>query len=166
MYSSATINPGRVTLSDACYFKPPCDSQIMISLQPPGFQETEVSASVEDDMAQQFDADDFTRCFELGGDVDIALGRFDTTAGVIVGNDDRRSPVGQCIRKDNSDGDLIMPRRRTGCLQGTVTVNSLTTCARIGLPSDAACTAIISGTTCPRNDGNPYRGVFKFSRIL
>ena len=51
-------------------------------------------------MVEQLDAYDFTRRFELGGDVDVALRRFSTTAGVVVGNDDSRSPVGQCIRED------------------------------------------------------------------
>ena len=37
---------------------------------------------------------------DLGGDVDVALRRFNTTAGVIVGDDDSRSTVGQRIRED------------------------------------------------------------------
>ena len=72
----------------------------MPSLQLSGFQETEVSSPVEDDVVKQLDAYNFTRRFELGGDVDVALRRFNTTAGVIVGNDDSRSTVGQCIRED------------------------------------------------------------------
>ena len=79
---------------------PPDDPQGMVSLQPSSFQKTEVSGPVEDDVVQQLDAHDFTRRFELGGDVDVALRRLHTAAGVIVGNDDRRSPVGQCIRED------------------------------------------------------------------
>ena len=63
-------------------------------------QKAKVSSPVEDDVVQQLDAYDFARRFELGGDVDVALRRFNTTAGVIVGNDDSRSTVGQCIRKD------------------------------------------------------------------
>jgi len=63
-------------------------------------QKAKVSSSVEDDVVQQLDADDFTRRFELGGDVDVALRRFNTSAGVIVGNDDSRGPVGQRIRED------------------------------------------------------------------
>jgi hypothetical protein len=50
---------------------------------------------------QQFDAYDFTRRFELGGDVDVALRWFNTTAGVIVRDNDSRSPVGQCILEGN-----------------------------------------------------------------
>ena len=53
----------------------PDDPQGMVSLQPSGFQKTEVSGPVEDDVVQQLDTYDFTRRFELGGDVDVALRR-------------------------------------------------------------------------------------------
>ena len=51
-------------------------------------------------MVQQLDAYDFTSRFELGGDVDVALRRFNAAAGMIVGDDDSRSSVGKCIRED------------------------------------------------------------------
>ena len=51
-------------------------------------------------MVQQLDAYDLTSRFELGGDVDVALRRFNTTAGVIVGDNNSRSTVGQRIRED------------------------------------------------------------------
>ena len=69
-------------------------------LQPSGFQKTEVFVPVEDDVVQQFDADDCARRLELGGDVDVAGRRFDAAAGMIVGHDDRRSPVGHRIGED------------------------------------------------------------------
>jgi hypothetical protein len=37
----------------------------------PRFQKTVVAGAVEDDVVQKFDADDFTRRFELGGDGDV-----------------------------------------------------------------------------------------------
>ncbi len=51
-------------------------------------------------MVQQLDAYDFTRRFELGGDVDVAWRRFKAAAGMVVGDDDCRGAVGQRIGED------------------------------------------------------------------
>jgi hypothetical protein len=51
-------------------------------------------------VVQELDADNFACGSELCGDLDVAWRRFESAAGVIVGNDDCRSPVGKRIRED------------------------------------------------------------------
>ena len=70
------------------------------SLQLSPFQKTEVSGPVEDDVVQQLDAEDCPRSLKLGGNGDVVGRWFETSAGVVVGDDDPRGAIRKRIGED------------------------------------------------------------------
>lgn len=107
----------------------------LLWLQPPSLEKAEISASIEDDVVKQRNANDAAGGLELPGHLKIGCLQLESAGRMVVSDDVRRSAVHQGVREHlaRMNGRSIDQAARPGVRWLSITCSN---CAKIfGVPA-------------------------------